>query len=113
MDAEMMAYINSVSDARRQLYAELEKLVLELYPDAELVKSYGIPKYKTGAKTGIWLNYWEKGVSMHGGRTELIDWFRERHPEIKTGKGGVNFKAGDAIPVEDVREYIQRVVEKR
>lgn len=112
MDAEMSAYIHAVTDERRELYARLETLVLELYPEAELVKSYGIPKYRVG-KSGIWLNYWKEGVSMHGGRTELIDWFRERHPEIKTGKGGVNFRVGDMIPEEDVREYIQRVVEKR
>ena len=112
MDAEMVAYINSVSDERRQLYARLEKLVLELYPAAELVKSYGIPKYqiKTG---GIFLNYWKGGVSLHGGGSDLLDDFKAKFPQIKTGKGGINFKVGDEIPVEDVTTFIRNAMERK
>lgn len=112
MDAEMVSYINSVTDERRQLYAHLEKLVLELYPNAELVKSYGIPKYMVPSG-GVWLNYWKSGVSMHGGGTDLIDDFRAAHPEIKTGKGGINFKVGDVIPEADVKKFIVNAMERK
>jgi hypothetical protein len=112
MDAEMTAYINSVSDERRQLYARLEGLVHELYPEAELVKSYGIPKYqiKTG---GIFLNYWKGGVSMHGGGTDLLEDFKVKYPQIKTGKGGINFKVGDEIPESEVRTFITNAMQRK
>jgi len=112
MDAEMMAYINSVSDERRQLYVRLEGLVRELYPEAELVKSYGIPKYqiKTG---GVWLNYWKGGVSMHGGGTDFLAEIQAKYPQIKTGKGGINFKVGDELPEAEVKAFITNAMQRK
>lgn len=114
MDPEMVEYINSVRDKRRELYAQLEGMVLEIYPDAVLMKSYGIPKYqnKTG-KGGVFMNYWKEGVSMHGGGTDFISDFVAAHPEIKTGKGSINFRLSDKIPVEDVKAFINRAMQRK
>jgi uncharacterized protein YdhG (YjbR/CyaY superfamily) len=114
MDAEMVEYINSIRDDRRELYARLEGMVLEMYPEAELVKSYGIPKYQNKlGKGGVFMNYWKEGVSMHGGGTDYISEFVAAHPEIKTGKGSLNFRLSDHIPEEDVKAFIHRAMQRK
>jgi hypothetical protein len=46
LNEEVQAYIESVQDERRPLLQKLQGLILDLYPDAEVLLSYKIPTYK-------------------------------------------------------------------
>jgi uncharacterized protein YdhG (YjbR/CyaY superfamily) len=105
-------YINKSDDsAQKALFERLHNLIMKLYPLAENNLSYGLLKYFIG-KQRIWLGYWKQGVSLYTGCPELITAFRQKYPEIKTGKGCLNFRLADKIPVPDLKQLIQGALGK-
>jgi uncharacterized protein YdhG (YjbR/CyaY superfamily) len=102
--------MDEIPEDRRPLFDRLQGLILSLYPDASVVISYGVPTYK--AKSGwVSLGYWKEGVSLYTNGPHHIDPFREKHPDIKTGKGSINFKLSDKIPVADLKKVIRHAIE--
>jgi len=109
-DPAVRTFVEAVSDERRLLYEELHKLIMGMYPDAQVVISYGIPTYK--AKSGrVGLGYWEGGVSFYPFGGHYLDQFRTEHPTIKTGKGTVNLKVSEKVPVAALKTIIQQAME--
>jgi uncharacterized protein YdhG (YjbR/CyaY superfamily) len=110
VDESVQNYIDTIPVEQRPLFDRLQSLILELYPDAEIVISYQIPTYKTrGGRVSLGL--WKDGVSLYTTGPEYIEKFRSRHPAIKTGKASLNFKLGEALPEKDVRDVIKRAME--
>jgi hypothetical protein len=64
MNDELQAYINEVKVEQNRLFLQLQEIILRLYPNAEIVSSYKIPKYKVDAGW-VSLGYWKGGVSIH------------------------------------------------
>jgi hypothetical protein len=93
MDPAVQSYIEAIPARQRPLFDRLESLILELYPDAETMISYGIPTYKVGRRR-VYMGLWKGGVSVHGVRVED---FKQRHPAIKTGKGSLNLAGVDRL----------------
>lgn len=110
MKVEVQDYINAVTDERRALFDTLHALIMGLYPDADVVISYGIPTYR--AKGG-WagLGYWKQGVSLYTNGPHHLAEFVEAHPRIKTGKGSINFRTSDRVPAEAVEKVVRSAVE--
>jgi hypothetical protein len=106
MDPAVQGYIDAIPDRQRPLFDRLQSLILELYPDAEITISYGIPTYKIGRRR-VYLGLWKAGVSLHAVPVET---FRQRHPSIKTGKGSLNFKVTDELPEADIRAVIRSAI---
>lgn len=97
----------SVTDERRQLFDRLQPLILGLYPEAEIMLSYGVPTNKT--PTGrVHLGYW-KHVSVYPG-SRPIPAFQAACPTIKTSKGTISFKLADAIPTEALTAVIRAAI---
>jgi len=110
MNNDVQRYMDGIPKEKRPLFDKLQALVMSLYPDAEVVLSYQIPTYK--AKTGwVGLGYWKDGVSVYTNRPQYIAAFKEKHPAIKTGKGSINFKLTDAVPVTALNKVIRQVIE--
>lgn len=109
MDESVRSYIETVTDERRQLFDELQALILGIYPDANIVLSYRVPTYKTPSGR-VALGYWRQGVSVYTG-TRVIPAFQTAYPALKTGKGSINFKVTDEIPVEALKAVIKDVVD--
>ncbi|MGH3005805.1 MAG: hypothetical protein ACRDOS_07895 [Gaiellaceae bacterium] len=85
MDEAVQRYIDAISAEQKPLFDRLQTLILELYPDAEIVISYQIPTYK--ARGGqLSLGLWKSGVSLYTTDPQHIEKFKSRHPTIKTGK---------------------------
>ena len=111
MNKEVQQFVDSVSDDRRGLYEKLEALIMGMYPSAEVVITYGIPTYK--AKGGlVGLGYWKDGVSFFPFGGKYLDEFRAKYPAIKTGKGTINFKLTDKIPVGALKKIIKLAIEQ-
>jgi uncharacterized protein YdhG (YjbR/CyaY superfamily) len=95
---------------RRRLFKKLQALILDLYPRAEIVISYQIPTYKV--KSGwVGLGYWRDGVSLYTNGSHHIEEFKARYPAIKTGKGCLNFRVTDAVPIPALKKVIRRAIE--
>lgn len=110
MNESVQTYIASIADERRQLFDRLQALILDLYPQAEIVLAYGVPTYET--PTGrVHLGYWKHGVSVYPG-SRPIPAFHAACPHIKTSKGTISFKLTDAIPTEALTAAIREAVER-
>ena len=109
MTREAEDYADVVSDERRQLFDRLQRIILAMYPNAELKVSYGILKHQIESGH-VWLGYRKDGVSLYTGHPPLIAEFRAKHPGIKTGKGCLNFRLTDRIPLTDVRRLIRQAM---
>ena len=96
----MREYIDSISPEHRPLFDRLHRLVLEAVPQAALVISYRIPTYKLGRRR-LYLGAWKHGVSIYGWGQGRDAGFTDRHPELKSGKGTIQLRVGDAAAISD------------
>jgi uncharacterized protein YdhG (YjbR/CyaY superfamily) len=110
MDEKARQYIDAIPQEKKALYRQLERAILDLYPDVELKFSYQIPMYKLG-KRWVGLGIWKGGVSLYTDRPHQIAEFKRKHASIKTGKGSINFRLTDDIPIEDVKVVIRSAIE--
>ena len=112
MTPEVQAYIDSVTDARRDLLLQFHQLTMELYPQAEVRISYQILRYQM--KPGwLYLGYWKQGVSIYMGYINSFADFKAKYPKIKAGKGSINFKLTDAVPWKDVQQIIHQAMQNK
>jgi uncharacterized protein YdhG (YjbR/CyaY superfamily) len=112
MKDDVRRYKASVSGERRALFDRLEKIVLDMYPRAEVGIAYGVPTYGTKpARVG--LGYWKEGVSFYPYSGSALSEFRRKHPTIKTTKGSVNFKVTDRLPVAAIKKLIRQAMNRR
>jgi uncharacterized protein YdhG (YjbR/CyaY superfamily) len=112
VDTSVQRYVDAIPAEQRPLFDRLHSLILELYPDAEVVISYQIPTYK--ARGGrVSLGLWKDGVSLYTTGPEYVENFRSKHPAIKTGKASINFKLTDELPEDDVREVVEQAIERK
>jgi uncharacterized protein YdhG (YjbR/CyaY superfamily) len=111
MDEAVQSYIDTIPEEQRPLFDRLQELILELYPDAEIVISYQVPTYK--ARGGrVSLGLWKDGVSLYTTDPQHIEAFKSRHPKVKTGKASLNFKVADDLPEQDLRQVIERAIRR-
>lgn len=112
MDPEVQAYFDKVPADRRALVGELHALVLALYPDAELGLSWGMPTYRSGdgwVSVGNQKHY----VSLYICGADHLAEFKERQPGVKTGKGCINFKPSEPLPLADLETVIRSAMDRR
>lgn len=110
MNSDVERFFESVPEASKLYFNQMHELVMQLYPEATIKVSYGIPIYK--ARTGwVGLGYWKDGVSIYTNGPEHLAEFRAKHPKVKGGKGSLNFKNTEALPLEDLSLVIVHAIE--
>jgi len=109
MNEDVIRFIESIPTEHRTQFDELQALILRLYPQAEVVLSYHVPTYRV--KSGwVALGYRKGGVSLYtNGPHNLAD-FKAEQPRIKTGKGSINFIAGEPLPLASVEKVIRHAM---
>jgi uncharacterized protein YdhG (YjbR/CyaY superfamily) len=50
-------------------------------------------------------------VSLYTCSAEHLEAFRQQHPEIRTGKGCINFRDRDEVPMDAAAEVVRRAME--
>jgi uncharacterized protein YdhG (YjbR/CyaY superfamily) len=100
MDDAAREYIDAIAPAHRPLFDRLHRLILEAYPDADVVISYGIPTYKVNAQR-LYVGVWKHGLSVYGWQEGRDGGFMARHPELTTGKGTIRLRPDDAAGLSD------------
>ena len=110
MQDDVKQYLDAVPDSRRPVVDKLHDLIMELYPNASVDMSYRMPTYK--AKDGwVAIANQKRYVSLYTCGAHHLAEFKVNNPEIKTGKGCINFKQSDELPLDDVRNVIKHAIE--
>lgn len=110
MNKDVERFMEAIPAKVRPQFDQLHSLILRMYPDAEVVISYGVPTYK--AKVGrVALGYRKDGVSLYPyGPHPLVE-FKTKYPNIQTSKGSIKFKTTEKIPVAAVKKVIKLAIE--
>lgn len=107
---EVDRYFSEVPVDRQALVRQLHELILGLYPDAQVDLSHKMPTYR--AKDGwVALANQKRYVSLYTCGAHHLVAFREACPEIKTGKGCINFKPTDSLPLAAIRGVVRHAIE--
>lgn len=100
MDRAVRDYIRAIASEYRPLFDRIQRLVVEVHPDAAVVLSYKIPTYVVGRRR-LFVGVWKHGVSIYGWDQGRDAGFIARHPELKTGRGTIQLRPKDAAGITD------------
>ena len=98
-DEAVRRYRDEMDSQYRPVFDRLHRLITGMYPDADLVLSYGMPTYRIGRRR-LNVGVWQHGLSLYvspnrdGG-------FSARHPELAAGKGTIKLRPADAAAIPD------------
>ena len=88
----------------------LHQIVTGLFPDIQVDLHYKMPTYRLG-DGWIAIANQKNYVSLYTCGYHHIEAFKLRHPGIKTGKGCINFRDRDDLPVADIEAVIRHAIE--
>lgn len=103
-------YIDSAEETRKERLIKIIDLIKELYPNCKESIKYKMPTYEY--QSG-WVSVANKKnyISVYTCREDHIHEFKTKHPEIKSGKGCLNFKDRDEINYNDLISVIKSALE--
>ena len=99
MDEAVRRYLDEMDSEYRPVFDRLQRLIVAMYPDAELVLSYGMPTYRIGRRR-LNIGAWKHGLSLYVSPSR-DGGFSARHPELAAGKGTIKLSPGDAAGILD------------
>ncbi|MBT2971323.1 MAG: hypothetical protein B6D72_09240 [gamma proteobacterium symbiont of Ctena orbiculata] len=110
MNNPVEAYFESLPEERRTLLGTLHRLIIELYPDATVDMKYRMPTYHTGEGWVAIANQ-KNYVSLYTCGEHHLTRFKKKHPKIKTGKGCINFRINEKLPLFDVKRVVKHALD--
>jgi len=109
MDKGVEKYFSGVPPLRREKIDALHRAIVELFPDAVVDMKYKMPTYQSGDGWVALANQ-KNYISLYTCGYHHIEGFKAKHPTIKTGKGCINFKDKDDIPLPDVKAVVKHAI---
>ncbi len=111
MDETITKYLESVPQHRRERLSKIHELIIGLYPKARVDLSYKMPTYR---QKSAWVAIANQKyyISVYTCGYHHIEAFKSKHPNIKTGKGCINFKDSDSIPTDDLTQVIRHAMQE-
>jgi len=110
VNPDVHTYFDQLPDDRRQSLLELHRIVLSSVEGLSVDLAYRMPTYRLGDGWVALANQ-KHYISLYTCSAEHLAAFKSKHPDIKTGKGCINFKPGQEIPNEDVRAVVVHAIE--
>ena len=110
MNSEVEDYFAAVPGDRREKIDSLDQIITRLFPGIHVDMKYKMPTYQ-------WADGWvaianqKNYVSLCTCGYHHIEAFKQQHPGIKTGKGCINFRDRDDLPVADIEAVVQHAIE--
>lgn len=98
-------YIEAVPATRRARLLLLIDLIRQHYPGAKVSLRYRMPTFELEAGWVAVANQ-KHYISLYTCKPEHIQTFKAAHPDIKTGKGCINFRDRDDIPLDAAADVI-------
>lgn len=109
MNDDVKAYLDSVPESRAAHVHALHELILELFPDAVVDMRYKMPTYQVGDGWVAVANQ-KSYVSLYTCGAAHLAAFKEKHPQYRTGKGCINFRERDTLPLPALRAVIRHAI---
>ncbi|MEX0321184.1 MAG: iron chaperone [Puniceicoccaceae bacterium] len=109
MNKEVNEYFEAVPDSRRPGFISLHDSILEEFPDATVDMKYRMPTYSYNEGWVAIANQ-KNYMSLYTCGYHHIKEFKETYPKIKTGKGCINFKEKDILPLADIKKVIRHAI---
>ena len=110
MDEKVQKYLDAVPEDRRPLLDRLRALILEMYPEAQVLIWYGLLTFRA-AKGWVALGFWKGGVTLYTNSPSHIAEFRAEQPKIKTNKASINFRVGAEVPAASLVKVVRHAME--
>lgn len=110
MNTQVKEYISRVPEERSEKFQTLHSLIISAYPDAVVDMTYKMPTYKVG-EGWVALANQKNYISLYTCGYHHIETFKKNHPKIKTGKGCINFRDKDPLPVEDIEQVVRHAID--
>ena len=107
---DVQEYLDAVPDERKAMVGKLHALILDLYPEAEVDLSYRMPTYRFG-DGWVAIGNQKRYVSLYTCGAHHLAGFKQRHPGIRTGKGCINLKPTDTVPVAALKQVVRHAIE--
>lgn len=107
--AAVESYFDQLPPTRKDKVQVLHGLILERFPDVVVNMQYNMPTYKY-AEGWVAVANQKNYVSLYTCSAMHLERFKLQNPVIKTGKGCINFRERDEIPIEDVRDVIEHAI---
>ena len=107
MDSDQ--YFKEMPEDRRKKALIVHNLVLELFPRSQVSLKYKMPTYESEKgwfSIGNQKNYW----SVYTCSIDKISPYVTNHPEIKHGKGCLNFRKKDEVDIENMKKVIRKAL---
>ncbi len=104
-------YFEEMPEDRRHKAMAVHRLVLELFPESRVSMKYRMPTYESESgwfSIGNQKNYW----SIYTCSTEKNEGYLEKHPDMKHGKGCINFRKKDDVDLKLLKLVIQKALLK-
>jgi uncharacterized protein YdhG (YjbR/CyaY superfamily) len=102
---DVEAYFGVHAEERATVLRRLHELIVGLYPGAVVSMKYRMPTYHVGEGWVAVANQ-KRYVSLYTCDVSHIEEFKRKNPNIKTGRGCINFTSLETIPYEDVRDVV-------
>jgi len=103
-------YFASIPASRKSRIETLHGLITNLFPNAIVDMRYKMPTYQFGDGWVAIANQ-KNYISLYTCGYHHIESFKSKHPKIKTGKGCINFKDSDPMPLDDVRGVVKHAID--
>lgn len=110
MNRKVRRYLNAVPEDRKLLVEKIHGLIVGLYPDVKIDMSYRMPTYRAKDAWVAVANQ-KRYVSLYTCGAHHLAEFKAKYPGIGRGKGCINFKATDPVPVTALRKVIRHAIE--
>ncbi len=110
MSKQISDYITSMPEQRRQRFLSIHEFILNLYPGITVDMSYNMPTYRL--RDGwVALANQKNYISLYTCSESHITPYKKKHPQQKTGKGCINFRARDEIHFDDLESVVRHAIE--
>lgn len=108
-------YLAALPEDRRAGLESLRATIRAAVPEAEEAFSYGIPAFRLGGRSLLWVAAWKQHYSLYPFGAAILERVRaEGDAEYETAKGTVRFPASRPLPHALVTRLVQaRVAELR
>jgi uncharacterized protein YdhG (YjbR/CyaY superfamily) len=113
MNDAVQDYIEAIAPAHRPAFDRIHRLVLESYPDVELLITYQMPTYQVG-KYRLYVGAWKNWVAIYGLDAGRDGGFAARHPELLTNKGTIQLRpdAAAGIGDDEFRDLVRAALDR-
>ncbi len=110
METSVEAYFSAVPAERKTRLAALHQLVVGCFPDIVVDMKYKMPTYQFG-EGWVALANQKNYISLYTCGYHHIEDFKTSYPQIKTGKGCINFRDKDDMPLAEIEQVVKHAIE--